>query len=631
MSKISAEAAAEKAARREYAWLLSDAERQRLKDCWGWVRSRDWRKVGATAFAVWKGLISALLNMMWLALASVIIIYAYQTLTRRTVAIDAISVPKDLEERGFTAGVAAQRLRDAINAYVDGARTNMKHASFQLQSDELNFVIPSIGLSLDSLLSMARKFVRSGGRRDVSGDLTSSGGKLRLRLRLNGRQFYESDGAGDIAGVDSSDELFEAAKLKVLEHIHPYIVAADMLHRRPDQAMLLAQQKTAELPEWDDDVAWLYSLIGVLHYDRGDYERSETALNKALSLDRNLAVAHVNLGLLPEAKHEFDAAIAEYKSAVAIDQKLAIAHNNLGAVYEQQHKPNDARDEYRKAVGLDGTLALAHSNLAKTLLLINGKRDDPVTTEFTRAIEGYEETLKTYPDDANAYIALAGVLNAAGDDAKAAATFATAIKKLNAWIASDSTNPVLYVNLGNAWTALGKPDNAIAAYRKAVAANASYAKAHFQLALALQGKKDPPPSPADLKEAAAEYQKVIDAQPNNAIAHYDLGLVLQSTGDEAQAKKHYQDAVRIDPKYAPAHVNLGRMLGNPDDALLEFRKAIEADPRDIVAYENLLRFAQSANKSSEAIRIVRAVLQRDQGNTIAQGQLERLEASAVQK
>ena len=98
-------------------------------------------------------------------------------------------MPKALDDRGFTAEVAAQRLRDAMTEYVRGANARMQGTDIELRSDEPNIVLPAVNLSLDTVISALRTFFRSTARRNISGDITDSESKLWLRLRLNGKIF----------------------------------------------------------------------------------------------------------------------------------------------------------------------------------------------------------------------------------------------------------------------------------------------------------------------------------------------------------------------------------------------------------------------------------------------------------
>src|SRR5262249_49547158 len=80
---------------------------------WQWFLSTAYDRaiaVGAILFKVsWR--------LPWVAAVLWILFLLITSVTERTTAIEPISVPKSLAERGYTPDVAAQRLRDAMNRY----------------------------------------------------------------------------------------------------------------------------------------------------------------------------------------------------------------------------------------------------------------------------------------------------------------------------------------------------------------------------------------------------------------------------------------------------------------------------------------------------------------------------------
>jgi len=78
--------------------------------------------------------------------------------------------------------------------------------------------------------------------------------------------------------------------------------------------------------------------------------------------------------------------------------------------------------------------------------------------------------------------------------------------------------------------------------------------------------------------------------PGSAKAHCGLGDILLSTGRLDEAIAQFRRALEIDPGFALAHMNLGVALfqtGQVDDATTEFRKAVEIDPAAALAHNNL--------------------------------------------
>jgi Tfp pilus assembly protein PilF len=124
-------------------------------------------------------------------------------------------------------------------------------------------------------------------------------------------------------------------------------------------------------------------------------------------------------------------------------------------------------------------------------------------------------------------------------------------------------DPVLSQWLGNAAMGLGRVDEAIAAFRLAVAGDPRGADKLNGLgsALAKAGK---------LKEAEAMFEAATHAedadQTNVAIAHENLGILTGRQGRWDQSVRHFTEALRIDPGLPNSKSLLPQAMANRDAA-----------------------------------------------------------------
>src|SRR5262245_31257601 len=156
---------------------------------------------------------------------------------------------------------------------------------------------------------------------------------------------------------------------------------------------------------------------------------------------------------------------------------------------------------------------------------------------------------------------------------------------------------VTETNLGSALHTEHRLDDAIAHYRRALAAQPDYAPAYSNLAVALREQNR-------IDEAVASYEQALKIQPEFATAHYNFANLLLERGDPAAAIDHFERAIRKEPASADAHGNLGIafvLTGRIDEALREFRAAINLDPASAKAYRNLGDVLSSQNHWPEAI------------------------------
>jgi tetratricopeptide (TPR) repeat protein len=180
------------------------------------------------------------------------------------------------------------------------------------------------------------------------------------------------------------------------------------------------------------------------------------------------------------------------------------------------------------------------------------------------------------------------------------------------------------------WTLFqnGRPAEAVAEYERALAANPDYVKSHNNLALALVEL-------GRLEEAAAHFERSLELEPKAEI-YSDLGFIMAQLGDSEAALADYRKALELDPECAAAHLNLavtfvqagklgeaeshyrqalpgrptaeshnglGYVLarqGRTQEAVAEFRKAIELDEKFTPAYNNLAEALANEGKLEEA-------------------------------
>ena len=100
-------------------------------------------------------------------------------------------------------------------------------------------------------------------------------------------------------------------------------------------------------------------------------EKAEAAIEKALSLDPNLAEAHVSRAALlftPAHGWQYEKAIQECKQALTLDPNLADAHLTMGMVFFHVGLLDEARGEFETAAAINPTLADPPLYIGFTLL-----------------------------------------------------------------------------------------------------------------------------------------------------------------------------------------------------------------------------------------------------------------------
>ena len=100
---------------------------------------------------------------------------------------------------------------------------------------------------------------------------------------------------------------------------------------------------------------------------------------------------------------------------------------------------------------------------------------------------------------------------------------------------------------------LGRLDEAVRYYKKAIELKPSFNEAHFNLANTSYELND-------LNKAEASYKKVIELKPDLAEAHNNLGMTVNKMGRLDEAEACYKKAIELKPDYIEAHNNLDILL-----------------------------------------------------------------------
>jgi tetratricopeptide (TPR) repeat protein len=274
-----------------------------------------WQRVASSwqlIRVIWNAVGKFVLQLAGLLAFALIGVLLWQALTKKTIAIAPISVPKMLAESGYTADVAAQRLHDALNKVVKHARTRKKGPEVALQADLPSIVVPTIGLSLETIAANIRTFFPIARRSNISGELTIAQKLLWLRLRINGQDFFTSPNGVD---PERPDDLLLPAAEKVFERVDPYIVAASLSQRDPGKCLEIATRIIANGPETDQSVPLAHDLAGIILSDPGKIEEAIAEYRKAIELDPRDADPHKNLAIILRAQGKTKEADAEDQKA----------------------------------------------------------------------------------------------------------------------------------------------------------------------------------------------------------------------------------------------------------------------------------------------------------------------------
>ncbi|HYO07793.1 MAG TPA: tetratricopeptide repeat protein [Tepidisphaeraceae bacterium] len=290
-------------------------------------------------------------------------------------------------------------------------------------------------------------------------------------------------------------------------------------------------------------------LLGVLKSQTGDRPTGIDLINRAIALSPNVAEFHTNLALVYIENDRPELAVDRARRGLELNPRSLDAMNHLGNALRLLGRPGEAVSHFHQALRIKPDFYDALYNLSLALaqleryeeaaaaadraaalrppgpaqLLHLGRiaqnlgRYEPARAHFSRAIEG-----------------LTGAAGAAGTARDAAA---------GAAILADA-----YDALGTLHYQAGRLDDALAAYRRALAVEPRHAACQNNLALALAalGRHE---------EALPHYLASIAARPDSAGALNNLANCYRDLGQYDVARATYGRALVMQADYADAHWN----------------------------------------------------------------------------
>lgn len=273
---------------------------------------------------------------------------------------------------------------------------------------------------------------------------------------------------------------------------------------------------------------------------KGDFVAAEEEYNQALKLDPNNAAAvqglellktdklkatasvHIEQALKYQSERKFDEAIKEYVKAIEIAPQDTQLHYNIGTAFQASGDLEHAEKAYRKALKLDKDNEKAQIALNNLKKEIENKKIQGLAS---RALE--LQNSENYDGAITTYLAA---------------------------ISLSPQDPQLYYNLGTAYQAAKKYDEAIANYQKALELDKE--NKTFSEAIKLVKEEVVRPfinsaiqkqTTNDILGAITDYKKALDVLPDDAQTLFNLATAYQSAKQLDNAIKAYLDAAKLDP------------------------------------------------------------------------------------
>lgn len=294
----------------------------------------------------------------------------------------------------------------------------------------------------------------------------------------------------------------------------------DPIQRYYDDAQALQKAGNAIEAEvrYKMALAEAYARLGKVLLAEGEYDRAFKALGRAVGNGARSEATLIDQATAHFHTRQYEKAIDPLKTALAANPGSSAAHHLLGKVYFMLRQFDKGADELEAAL----KLAPADFDVAYTLALARLKQ-------------------KQLP--------------------LAQQVFNKLVRRLG-------SRPEVHNLFGRAYRETNYPDEAIEEFKKTLALNPKYPRAHYNLGLTYLLKD----GELKIKEAEKEFRTELAMNPDEFLAIYNLGLVCVVERKHQEAVSLLEKAARLRPK----NPDVCLFLGNAYHGAGQFAKAIES-------------------------------------------------------
>lgn len=312
-----------------------------------------------------------------------------------------------------------------------------------------------------------------------------------------------------------------------------------------------------------------------------------------------------------QIKSQQDVLTATVRDPKSSDKKLSDDYGNLGEIYQTYSLNTPAQQCYQNASRLEPKEFRWMYLLARVEHLL-GRADE--------AIQHYQVAATLQPTYVPTYLNLGKLYVELDRLEQANASFALALQK-------EPNNAAAHYEVGQVALSQRNFAKAVEHFEKALALVPEAKRIHYPLALAYRGLGNMERARVHLAQQGTVGVRVTDPLVDQLAELSRGGRVHMIRGKQALEAKRYQDAVTEfrkaiegDKESVSAYVNLGaalNQLGDQKGAAEQFEKALGIDPNNVTARFNLAVLLARDNRHSDSIAHLQAVLATNSNDTAA--------------
>ncbi|HUP95356.1 MAG TPA: tetratricopeptide repeat protein [Burkholderiales bacterium] len=292
--------------------------------------------------------------------------------------------------------------------------------------------------------------------------------------------------------------------------------------------------------------------------------------------------AWLDAGLDAHRAGDLDRALASYRQILAVTPDHADALKLLGAALLQLGQAEQAVGSLEHAARRQRADPHLLANLGQAYLALG---------RYADAEKKFRQASRLAPHETQIHVGIATALAMAGKLDEAEAMLARLTVRF-------PDAPLVWLNFGNVMRDRERPQQALAAYLRALELDSRMAEAHIGAGSILHSQQR-------FAEAESEYRACIEVDPQHLVARQNLVSLALDMGRFGEAEQMCREIVRGAPALADAQLLLGTALGHQKrfiEARACYARAAELAPQDSASAQAYGASLMEAGHSAEGLR-----------------------------
>jgi len=296
---------------------------------------------------------------------------------------------------------------------------------------------------------------------------------------------------------------------------------------------------------------------GVTAISKGELGAAETYFRKAIKFSPMDPIPLLGLAQVAIRRNQPEQAELWLTQAERVAPQSAEVQTSWGRYYLSQNEYAKSEAAYKQAIEANPRAVVAYTDLGQ-LYLNELKRPQA-------AVEAFQSAIDLQPDSASAHYGMALGLARLNQIDAAIVEFETVARLL-------PEDPVPLQTLGRFLVTQGQYKQAVNAFTRGVKIKPDLVSLRLDRANSYFASEQ-------VAEAIDEYKTIARLAPNNATPYVRLGMIYESQLKTSDAEAVYRRAIELDPKNPIAYNNLALLFAQEnsrlDEALELAKKAVE--------------------------------------------------------